>query len=274
MSLILFLVLLGLALGSFINVCIYRLPRGISLLKRSHCPHCVTKLLWFELVPLASFVLLRGKCSNCASRISWRYPVAEFFVGIFTVWLFLLFGPSLKFLAVAGFVMLMLLVAIVDWRHLIIPNRILAIGVGMGVGLGLLFSTDTVLTSLISSLCALGTMLAIFFAGNWLFKKETMGLGDVKLAGLSGLYIGYKEFLVALWLAALCGLVYGLWLKLRKVNHAVRFLDSQRLSSETSLQLPLGAFLACASSIIMILAQTEMLNMQSLVEAWLAQAVP
>lgn len=232
---------LGASLGSFCNVCIYRIPRGIDVVKkRSYCPHCGITLRWFELVPVLSYLLLKGRCSNCRSRISLQYPAVEVISGL----LFVFFAPTVGAFAVSwaylAFILTMMVIAFTDWQHLMIPNRVL---IASFIAALLLFSIDGIdaashalLSSAISGAIAFATLVM----GNYAFRKETMGAGDVKLAGIIGLYIGWKLFLLSFWISAVIGAVYGITLILL-------------LKRPAETRLPFGSFLAVTSCVVVLM---------------------
>ena len=228
--------IMGLSFGSFIGACAYRIPRGISITtQRSFCPSCRSILYWYEIVPLFGFVLNGGKCRECGTRIPTSDLVIELCSGVLFVVMFLQHGASLQFLLFGSFGLLLMLIALIDWQHFIIPNEIIVFGIALGLVLNVArWQTDALLDSLVGFTVALFVMLSMLFLGNWLLKKETMGAGDVKLAALVGLYIGLEGFLVALWLAAAAGALFGL----SRALFLGRRLDDK---------LPFGAFLAGAS---------------------------
>ncbi|MBI5216814.1 MAG: prepilin peptidase [Ignavibacteriae bacterium] len=271
------LTLIGLSLGSFINVCVYRLPRGISVVRlSSFCPSCNRDLKWYELIPVLSFVFSKGKCRKCLSAISFQYPLVELFVAALTSVLFLVYGPTQEFLTRLTFLLLAIPIAIIDWKHFIIPNKILLMSYALGI-IGIIGMEEEILiSSIISSISSFVLMFVIMLAGDWLFKKPSMGFGDVKLAGLIGLFLGFQNFLVAFWFAALLGTAYGLvhHFRLQKINpqfhppQAGKAIPARRtcsLAGGRNPKLPFGSFLAFSSSIVLIF-QTPINNM---LESWL-----
>jgi leader peptidase (prepilin peptidase)/N-methyltransferase len=234
--------LLGLSLGSFINACAYRIPRGISVVSpRSFCPGCQTTLRWHEIIPVVSFLVERARCRNCSSRISLIYPVGEILTGALVLLLFLKHGVSLEFVTSTTFALLMVLVAVIDWRHLIIPNKIVVSGLILGLLLKTLpLNTGELVESAVASLVAGAVTLSVLLLGNWIFRKETMGMGDVKLCFLIGFYLGLQGFLVSLWLAAFSGAIFG----------TARIIVG-KFSVEN--RIPFGSLLAGASILYLLL---------------------
>jgi prepilin signal peptidase PulO-like enzyme (type II secretory pathway) len=248
--------LLGLALGSFINVCAYRLPRGVSVLaQRSFCPSCNHSLTWYELIPVAGYMLNRGRCRYCKERISLSYPLVEIISAGILIILYLKYSITLEFALSSIFCLLMVLIAIIDWKHLIIPNQIVIVGIIIDLAMKALVSIDVLVHAIITSIGTMITVAIILFLSNLFFKKETMGWGDVKLAGVIGLFLGFQNFLIAFWLAALGGSVYGIWL-----------MRKRRMPRET--KLPFGSFLAVAACVVLYFQET----ISELIQSWLTYA--
>ncbi len=229
---------LGASLGSFANVCIYRIPRGLSIIApRSFCPHCRKTLAWYELVPLLSFVFLRGRCRRCHGRISIRYPLVELASGAVALWLFVDYGATPgTFVKIVLFV-LFLIIAAIDWTNLIIPNGLVIAGLLLGAIAFSIISMHALWDAALSGALAAGFTFLARAVGNLIFNKDTMGIGDIKLAGLIGLFIGFEHFLVAIWFAAILGIIY--WSIQRVLNRTAK-----------DLRLPFGTFLSVTAIII------------------------
>ena len=279
---ILILFAVGISVGSFVNVCAYRLPRNISIGIRSFCPDCLHALSWFEIVPLLSFILLRGKCRFCASKVSIRYPMVEMYIGGLLLFAFVLFGASERFIFSASYLILMFVIAIIDWQHLIIPNKVIVTGLIIGFALRAfsigseiqsfpLTVQSPLLSAVISPLLSLCSMLVLLLFGNWLFKKPSLGMGDVKLAALVGFFLGFQEFLMALWLAAIVGCVFAIFLKInRKPLLSLRSeIKNQKSKMDSAANsgplLPFGSFLAVSSSVVLVFSEP----INALLGSWL-----
>jgi len=201
-----FILLIGLVLGSFVNVIIWRVPKGLTLAGRSFCPNCRRKINWFDNIPLLSFVLLKGKCRNCKKKISRRYPLVELLFGIVTVLLYLKFGLTLEFLFYVLLSIVLVSIFIIDLTHQIIPDELVFFGIAVCFLFNFSFSS----------------MLSGFLAGSFLLvlhlitKGKGMGLGDVKLAILGGIIVGLNNVFYWLALAFLTGAVVGCILILGK----------------------------------------------------------
>jgi leader peptidase (prepilin peptidase)/N-methyltransferase len=215
---IIFVIFLGLIFGSFMNVLIYRLPRGISIVTpRSYCPLCKSKIHIFDNIPLVSFIILKGKCRNCGGRISLQYPIVEAVYTIVMLCLVLKFGISKDFLYFTVFLFFVITAAFCDIYTLlddkfetgIIPDSINYIGIMVGLVLSY-FLFDTILESLLGAF--IGFLL--LYIPNKIYKifRKTDGIGggDMKLLALCGAFLGYKMILFVLLVASIAGAIFGI----------------------------------------------------------------
>ncbi len=232
-----FIFALGLCIGSFLNVVILRLEKSESLGGRSHCPHCQHSLAWHDLIPVFSFIFLDGKCRYCHAKISIQYPVVELSTALMFLLIFNFqqFGPELT---AEGFPIFntiflfyiassLIVIFVYDLRHYLIPDVILFPAIGIILAYRFIDNWKLILDNYgPAALLASGFFLAIFLIsrGRWL------GFGDVKLAILMGLLLGWPNILVALLLSFWLGAIIGL---------AVIFLQKKGLKSE----LPFAPFL-------------------------------
>lgn len=214
------IIITGLIIGSFLNVVIYRLPRGESVvLPGSHCPNCGQKLKAWELIPVLSYIWQQGKCRYCCTGISLRYPLVESITAAAFILIYLQWGISWQ--GLAGIILTVLLIpaAFTDLDHGIIPDRLSI----TGIIIGLLLSPLTVgFTSSLSGLLLFG---GIFFLAA-LLSRGGMGGGDIKLAAAIGAFTGWQGALLAFILSSLLGGIWGLILLLRKQadrKTAIRF---------------------------------------------------
>jgi leader peptidase (prepilin peptidase)/N-methyltransferase len=202
--------LLGCCVGSFLNVCIYRLPQDLSIVApRSYCPQCRAPIHGYDNIPLVSYLLLRGKCRNCGARISWRYPFVETLAGGFAVALFVKYGLGLSFFSCSAFTAALLVITFIDLDHRIIPDLISLPGIGIGFILSFFEPTLSVKESLIGLLAGGGSLYLVAVAYEALTKREGMGGGDVKLLAMIGAWLGWKAVLFTLFFASLSGTVIG-----------------------------------------------------------------
>jgi leader peptidase (prepilin peptidase)/N-methyltransferase len=210
-----FAVLFGLASGSFINVCIYRIPRGESLLHpSSHCTSCNSKLGPFELIPVFSFIFLGGKCRHCGARISVRYPIVEAATAAVYVLLLYKYGLSMDFVFFAFLFSVLIAVFFIDIDHRIIPDELVLTALAGGV-LAVVYNIFRPLTiygdrdwwnPLLGILPGSGFLLLIAIIGILIYKSDdAMGMGDVKIFAPIGLFLGWRMCIVAFVLSVFLG---------------------------------------------------------------------
>ncbi len=226
--------LFGLVIGSFLNVCIYRLPRNESVIwPASRCTTCNRNLAWFENIPVASWLTLGGQCRTCSERISPMYPIVEAVTAAVFVAGYLIYGLTPMLAARLLFASSMIVLFVIDLRHRILPNVITLPGVVVGFALSF-FLPPGWLSSLIGLLAGGGVLFAIGEAYYRLRGVEGMGMGDVKMLAMIGAFLGWPLTLVTLVLASLVGSVVG-----------VAVLASGRGGMKAAL--PFGTFLAAAA---------------------------
>ncbi|MFZ5434998.1 MAG: prepilin peptidase [Bacillota bacterium] len=202
----LLVLLLGLAVGSFLNVVIYRIPREMSLVRPgSHCPRCKSRIRPFDLVPVFGWIALCGRCRACGERISSVYPLVELMTGGLFVLAYMAFGPTAAFVRTCVFLSTLLALSFIDLEHRILPNSIVLLGFLMGIPLSLIISPGVLLNGLLGALVCGGGLLLIA-----LVYPAGMGGGDVKLAGMIGLYLGLGPGLLALFMGFWAGALFGL----------------------------------------------------------------
>jgi len=201
---------LGAIIGSFLNVCIVRLPKRESLIRpSSHCPHCNEPIRFYDNIPIISYILLAGKCRNCKNRISLRYPVVEGLTALMTVALFMRYGPSVQFLLLLLFSAALLVITFIDLDHQIIPDAVSIPGIPCGVAASLLIPTISWLDSLLGILFGGGLLLLVAVGYKWITGREGMGGGDIKLLAMMGAWLGWKAIPFILLASSLIGLLIG-----------------------------------------------------------------
>ncbi len=240
--------LFGLVIGSFLNVCIVRLPRGRSIATPpSHCPRCREPIKFYDNIPIISFLLLRGKCRSCGEPISWRYPLVELANGLIYAWTVLEFGLGGEAFLVMALCSSLIVITFIDFDYQIIPDIITLPGILVGLSLAPFYMyplTDPLPFHLGSLLPHAGPYLAAFLnsviglllggapllAIGWIWEKlrhvEAMGGGDVKLMGMVGSFLGWKGALLTIMLGALSGSVVGVLLialKRHKMEKVIPF---------------------------------------------------
>lgn len=230
----------GLCVGSFLNTCIYRIPRGLSVLgPRSECPRCGKALSAGQLIPIWSYLFQRGRCAHCGKAIPIGYPLVELSAALLALALFRLEGPTVAFLQTYGLVSIFLAVAVVDWRHRIIPDGFVAAGLTIAfIGLpwaGRLSFGEAGLGFLVGGL----SFLALQAIYRWLRGREGMGDGDIKLSAMMGSALGLSGWLQAIALGSLAGAAVGVF-----------FVVRGRANFQTPI--PFGTFLAGASILLLL----------------------
>ncbi len=213
------LFILGLALGSFYNVLIYRLPRNISVVfPPSHCPECKKPIRWYDNIPVLSYILLRGRCRDCGARISIQYPLVELTSGLLAVLSYHRWGASYEALFMYIFFSALLVLSLIDLRFFIIPDIVTLPGIGLGLLSSLLREDITLLGSLLGALTGLLISLGIYLYYVKFRGMEGLGFGDVKLLSMIGAFTGIFGVLSALFIGSLAGLLFALPYLLRSKN--------------------------------------------------------
>jgi len=222
----------GLMVGSFLNVCIWRIPAEEQVARgRSHCRSCRKEIAWYDNVPLVSFALLGGRCRHCKARISWQYPAVELATGLLFAALVVQFGVSGRSAAYAVLGSALILLAVIDLREMFLPDEITLPGISVSVVFsyflpelhGAAGRWGGLWASALGVLGGASVVWLIRAIGTFLLRKEAMGLGDVKLMAMVGGFLGlWKTLLVILFLGPILGSCVGLALIVRKGYKAVR----------------------------------------------------
>jgi leader peptidase (prepilin peptidase) / N-methyltransferase len=253
---IVFALLFGLAFGSFLNVCISRLPRHHSIARpSSHCPRCKAHIAAYDNIPLISFLLLRGRCRNCQKSIGWRYPVVEAAVAALTVGNVLWFdGVHFWSIAFSIFCAVLLALAVCDAETMQLPDALTLPLLGLGIlyracdgflgemSHGGAYAWHSALTlGLRGSISAAATALALLLL-RWIYslvrRRQGLGLGDVKLAAAIAAWLGARQMCVVFFLAVVTGALTALIL--------LAVHGRKRAKAEGPLAVPFGTFLALA----------------------------
>lgn len=211
MLLLIISIIFGAIVGSFLNVCIVRLPKEESIVfPGSHCPFCNKSIAFYDNIPLISYLLLGGKCRYCKNNISVQYPLVEGTTALCSLLLYLRFGPSLSYLFYFAFVSALIVITVIDLYHQIIPDVISLPGIGAGLLSSLIIPQITFLNSLIGLLLGGGSLFLVATGYQWLFKREGMGGGDVKLLAMIGAFLGWKSVILTILLSSLIGSIIGI----------------------------------------------------------------
>ena len=228
---------LGSVIGSFLNVCIYRIPAGESIVKpRSRCPHCLTTIKWYHNIPIASWLFLKGTCAYCGSTVSVRYPLVEALNGLLFALIFYRFAfhpvtPVFWLLSAA-----LVTITFIDLDHLIIPDVISLPGIPIGFLCSFVIPWVTWQESLAGIVFGGGSLLVIALGYEFLTKKEGMGFGDVKLLAMLGAFLGWPAIFPIIFIGSLMGSLVGVPLMLLK-------------KADGKLAVPFGPFLSVAALI-------------------------
>lgn len=225
--------LVGLMIGSFLNVCTLRWPEDESVVfPGSHCPKCGEPIRWYDNVPVLGYVLLRGRCRACREPISLQYPLVELATGL--VWAGMFSYAGLSFEALRGTLLLTILfgIALTDARFYIIPDQFSLGGLVLGLGLAFLPGGIDALDALIGAIVGFGLLGSVAVVGKWMLKKDAMGLGDIKMMAMVGAFLGWAGVFLTVFLGALLGaVIFG------------------PISYKTKKLVPFGIFLAAAAAI-------------------------
>ncbi len=208
----------GSIIGSFLNVCIHRIPKNESIVfPASHCPLCKKDIAWYDNIPILSYVALRGRCRFCDTRIPLRYPIVEILTPVVLLILFTVFGVSAKFFAYSMMACGLIVATFIDFAIQEIPDQISLGGLVAGIIMSLLFPSifDTasrwagLLNSVAGAVIGGGSIFLLGFFGELVFKKEAMGGGDVKLMAMIGAFLGWKLVLFTFFVAPVFGAAVG-----------------------------------------------------------------
>ncbi len=225
----------GAVIGSFLNVCIYRLPRGISVVwPASQCPRCGRQLSWFENIPIVSYLVLRGRCRTCRAHISVRYPIVEAITcAMFTLgWWY--YGPGMLLVSRLVFGCTLIVLFEIDREHQILPHAITL----PGIAVGFLFSFFTEpgwMSSALGIVIGGGSLLAIAYGYYFVRHEEGLGMGDFKMLAMIGAFLGWKLTVVTLMMASFVGSIVG-----------VLLIATRRGGMKSAL--PFGTFLALGAA--------------------------
>lgn len=197
--------ILGILIGSFLNVCIYRIPRKEDIVYTpSHCMNCHKRIQWYDLFPVFSWILLGGKCRYCKVKLAKQYPMIELLNGVAFVGIYMLFGFTAQTIVICILFSSLLVISLIDIRYQIIPNGLVIFLFIVG-SINLAFVTHTFVDSIIGFFAVSIPLLLIH-----IITKGNMGMGDVKLMAVCGLIIGWKHILLALMIGSIVGSVVGL----------------------------------------------------------------
>ncbi len=239
--------MLGLCIGSFLNVCIYRIPVSRSIISPgSACLSCGQPIRFYDNIPVLSYLILKGRCRNCHATYSIRYPLIELITGLFALGVFLRWGPSLTSVIYFAFIAMLLVITCIDLDHFIIPDVISLPGVPAGVLASFFLPAMTVKDSILGLLLGGGILLATAWTYKHLTHRDGMGGGDIKLLAMIGAFIGWQGVLITLFVGALAGTLAG----------GAVMLHTR---SSMKLKIPFGPFLAIGALTYLFFGDTLIL---------------
>lgn len=224
--------IIGAVFGSFLNVCIYRLPRKLSIITpRSHCPECQHLIPWYDNIPILSYILLRGRCRFCDARIAPTYLIVEVITAVVFLTIFMKFGFSVKLPIYLVFFCLLIIITFIDLERQLIPDVIAIPGIIVGIATS--FFTVSLRSSLLGAATGALVIVALAVIGKAILKKEAMGGGDIRLLAMIGSFLGWVDVLSVLFIGSFIGLIFGLSMRQR--------------------ELPFGPYLAAAAFIVIMM---------------------
>ena len=234
----------GAAIGSFLNVCIYRIPKGLEVVRTpSHCPLCETRIPWYHNIPIVSWLVLRGRSACCGKPIGLRYPLVELASASLTAWLFATLGFSFEFLSAWLLTSILLILIVIDWRELRLPNVLTLPGFAIGVVFAAFSVRVDIVDALIGAAVGAGSLLAVA----WYFRLrrgiEGMGMGDVKLMAMIGVFLGWRPTIMVIILGSLLGIVYFV-------------IFAARSAEGAATKLPFGTFLGIVAIVMLLWGDT------------------
>ena len=228
---------LGLFIGSFLNVCIYRIPKGESVIwPPSHCPKCGERIKPYDNIPVISYFLLKGRCRNCAERISWQYPVVELLTGILTAATACKFGVSFSTFYYLLLVYYLIVVSFIDLKTMEVPVKLSYGALLSGLLLSFFVPQHSFKEAVFGASFGAGIILFIIETYYVLTGKEGMGYGDANIMAVVGAFLGWKKVLLTLFFASLVGAATGITLILLR-------------RSDREKPIPFGPFIAAGALI-------------------------
>lgn len=231
--------LVGAALGSFLNVCVYRWPAEMSVVRpRSRCPRCEQPIRWYDNIPVFSYLLLRGRCRHCGEPISAQYPAIELLVSMIWLGAVVRFGPSVEALRSALFLTLLLGIALTDAREMVIPDQFSLGGTFLGLALAALPGGFPFRRALFGAVLGYVLLWTVKFVAEKALRKPALGVGDIHMMAMVGAFVGPSGALVTVFLGSLFGLVVG-----------VPFTYIRGQLQVLGTYLPLGVFLAMGAAV-------------------------
>lgn len=202
--------LFGAVFGSFLNVCIYRLPAGLSVARpASRCPSCGHLIAFYDNIPILGYIILRGRCRSCAAPFSAQYPLVEAVAGLFAVALYAVFGFTPELFVYFAFIAALIVVTFIDLEHRLIPDVISLPGIPIGVIASFFLASPGVVNSIIGAIVGGGFLFGVSAVYYLATKRDGMGGGDVKLLAMIGAFLGWKAVIVTILFGSFVGALTG-----------------------------------------------------------------
>lgn len=222
----------GAVVGSFLNVCIFRIPAGRSIaFPPSHCLRCHAPIMWYDNIPMISYLILTGKCRKCKEPISFRYPMVELLTALLSLAAFIKFGLSADYFIYFAFIAALITITFIDLDHQIIPDVISLPGILVGFAASFVLIDITYMESLIGILAGGGILFVVAAGYELIAKKEGMGGGDIKLLAMIGAFLGWKGVLFTVFSGSLVGTIIGVALMMAQ-------------GKDSKYAIPFGPFLS------------------------------
>ncbi len=232
--------IIGISVGSFLNVMIYRIPNNKSIIRpRSKCTNCSNPINWYDNIPIFSFLILRGKCRHCDTVINIRYPLIELIGGLLALLFLDIYGLTFQFGLFLLLSYMLIAITFIDIDHYIIPNQFIIFGMIAGIGAHVLrLLPISMIDGIYGLLFFGGTLFMTGIIGSWLLKKEAMGFGDVKLAVILGVFLGFELSVLSLFLSFIFAAFMSIiLLMLKKVGKDNRVPFGPSIAAGTLLTL-------------------------------------
>ncbi|MCK9275376.1 MAG: prepilin peptidase [Syntrophales bacterium] len=227
-----FLFILGAVVGSFLNVCIFRIPEGKSIvLPASHCMNCGTPIRFYDNIPIISYLILGGSCRNCGIKISPQYPAVEFLTGLACLTLYLTYDLTFSFLFTFLFTAALIVITVIDLRHQIIPHAVTLPGIPIFYLAAVFFMDISPVEGFLGIMIGAGCLYFVAIYYEALTGREGMGGGDINLIAMMGGFLGWKSLIYIILVSSFTGAIIGIALMILK-------------KKDTKYAVPFGPFLS------------------------------
>ncbi len=240
----------GVIFGSFYNVCIFRIPEKLSIINPpSHCYKCNTSLKPLDLVPILSWIMLKGKCRYCGEKISYRYALIELLTGILFLLIYNIYGYNIQTIYYLIFISMLIIITFIDIDHYIITDCLIILGSIVAILANILGQGIGIKNSILGSLICGGSMLILTSLIEFVVKKEAMGGGDIKLFAMTGLFLGISGGLLTILLSIYVGAFYAI----------VVIVNSRLKKQKYNSMIPYGPFISIGA-LIVVLCETNIIS--------------